>query len=142
MSTGLARSSLWTACHSSSMTIWMSSCQMRSAVPTRNAASSNALHAAARGVPRDTGGAAASCAAVNARSSRGEGRAIHDRVQSQLVSRREDPRMREPGAPQHVLRAHPQHAKAVDDRMAEVDFARVVEILRRTRNFADPHAEG
>src|SRR5436190_1084670 len=95
---------------------------------TSDAASSNALHPAARGAPRDTGGAAASCAGVNARSSRGDGRAIHDRVQSQLVSRREDPRMREPGAPEHVLRAHPQHAKAVDDRVAEVDFARVVEI--------------
>ena len=70
------------------------------------------------------------------------GAAVHER--SAAAIRRPPRRCRGCASPDRhstYCSADAQHAEAVDDRAAEVDLARIVEIFRRARNLADPHAE-
>src|SRR6476659_8445752 len=147
MSSGLERSSLWIACHSSSIRIWMSSCQIRSAAPATKATSSSALHASARGARRDIGTAAAcgpvldDAAVKNGSPGRYRRCGIRARTQPPFLGCRENVRMHDPRPPQRVLKADAQDAESVDDGTRKIDLARIVEIFGRARNLADPHAE-
>src|SRR6478672_11039410 len=146
MSSGVERSSLWIACHSSSINIWMSSCQPRNTVPVMNATSSSALHAPARGKRRDVVAAAVREPAVGAAVKNGSpgrcrGCDIGAWPQPPFVGCGKYARMHEPRAPQRVLDADAQHAEPIDDGARKVDFARIVEILGRTRDLANAHSE-
>src|SRR5437867_8852996 len=71
----------------------------------------------------------------------GRGAGLHSRRETQLGTPREYARVEQMPAPQPILHAGPQDTQPIDDRAAEADLTRVLEIPSGTGYFTDAHPE-